>query len=59
MIVTKSQQPLKVRNVEAQPQSQKPHDQVQLLEKFRKLRQWQQQQQESMFRQQQQQMETL
>lgn len=45
--------------MEAQPQSQKPHDQVQLLEKFRKLRQWQQQQQESMFRQQQQQMETL
>lgn len=43
----------------AQPQNQKPHDQVQLLEKFRKLRQWQQQQQESMFRQQQQQMETL
>ena len=43
----------------AQPQKQKPHDQVQLLEKFRKLRQWQQQQQESMFRQQQQQMETL
>ena len=43
----------------AQPQNQKPHDQVQLLEKFRKLRQWQQQQQESMFHQQQQQMETL
>jgi len=59
MIVAKPQQPLKVRNMEAQPQSQKPHDQVQLLEKFRKLRQWQQQQQESMFRQQQQQMETL
>lgn len=59
MIVTKPQQPLKVRNMEAQPQSQKPHDQVQLLEKFRKLRQWQQQQQESMFRQQKQQMETL
>ena len=59
MIVIKSQQPLKVRNMAAQPQNQKPHDQVQLLEKFRKLRQWQQQQQESMFRQQQQQMETL
>ena len=59
IIVTKSQQPLKVRNMAAQPQNQKPHDQVQLLEKFRKLRQWQQQQQESMFRQQQQQMETL
>ncbi|XP_020628467.1 centromere protein J-like [Orbicella faveolata] len=57
--VTKSQQPLKDRNMAAQPQIQKPHDQVQLLEKFRKLRQWQQQQQESMFRQQQQQMETL
>ena len=42
-----------------QPQNQKPQDQAQLLEKFRKLRQWQQQQQESMFRQQQQQMETL
>ena len=42
----------------AQPQNQK-HDQAQLLDKFRKLRQWQQQQQESMFRQQQQQMETL
>lgn len=40
-------------------QNHKPHDQTQLLEKFRKLRQWQQQQQESMFRQQQQQMETL
>ncbi|XP_078360900.1 uncharacterized protein LOC144645268 isoform X2 [Oculina patagonica] len=57
--VTKSQQPLKVRNMATQPQNQKPHDQAQLLEKFRKLRQWQQQQQESMFRQQQQQMETL
>lgn len=34
-------------------------NQTQLLEKFRKLRQWQQQQQESMFRQQQQAMETL
>ena len=43
----------------AQPLNQKPHDQAQLLEKFRKLRQWQQQQQESMFHQQQQQMETL
>lgn len=34
-------------------------NQTQLLEKFRKLRQWQQQQQESMLRQQQQAMETL
>lgn len=34
-------------------------NQTQLLEKFRKLRQWQQQQQESMFRQQQQAMEAL
>lgn len=59
MTVAKSQQPLRVRNMATQPQNQKPHDQAQLLEKFRKLRQWQQQQQESMFRQQQQQMETL
>lgn len=43
----------------APSQNQKPHDQAQLLEKFRKLRQWQQQQQDSMLRQQQQQMETL
>ncbi|KAJ7386943.1 hypothetical protein OS493_003901 [Desmophyllum pertusum] len=55
----KSQQPLKVRNMAAPSQNQKPHDQAQLLEKFRKLRQWQQQQQDSMLRQQQQQMETL
>ena len=42
-----------------QAQNHRPHDQAQLVDKFRKLRQWQQQQQESMFRQQQQQMETL
>ena len=52
--VGQSQQPLKVRNMATQSQSQ-----TQLLEKFRKLRQWQQQQQESMLRQQQQAMETL
>ena len=50
----KCQQPLKARNMATQPQNQ-----THLLEKFRKLRQWQQQQQESMFRQQQQAMETL
>ncbi|XP_022789754.1 centromere protein J-like [Stylophora pistillata] len=55
----KSQQPLKVRNMTTQAQNHRPHDQAQLVDKFRKLRQWQQQQQESMFRQQQQQMETL
>lgn len=42
-----------------QAQNHRPHDQAQLVDKFRKLRQWQHQQQESMFRQQQQQMETL
>lgn len=36
-----------------------PQNQTELLEKFRKLRQWQQQQQESMYRQQQLAMETL
>ena len=51
---SQSQQPLKVRNMATQSQNQ-----TQLLEKFRKLRQWQQQQQESMFRQQQQAMEAL
>ena len=45
---------MKARNMATQPQNQ-----THLLEKFRKLRQWQQQQQESMFRQQQQAMETL
>ena len=43
----------------AQVPNQKTSDQMQLLEKFKKLRQWQQQQQESMFRQQQQQMEAF
>ena len=51
---SQSQQPLKVRNMATQSQNQ-----TQLLEKFRKLRQWQQQQQESMFRQQQQATEVL
>ncbi|XP_068750144.1 centromere protein J-like isoform X3 [Montipora capricornis] len=48
------QQPLKARNASIQSQNQ-----TQLLEKFRKLRLWQQQQQQSMLRQQQQSMETL
>lgn len=45
------QQPLKARNASIQSQNQ-----TQLLEKFRKLRLWQQQQQQSMLRQQQQSM---
>ncbi|KAK2574322.1 Centromere protein J [Acropora cervicornis] len=53
-LYTQSQQPLKARNVPLQSQSQ-----TQLLEKFRKLRQWQQQQQQSMLRQQQQAMDTI
>ena len=52
-----SQQPLKTNN--AAPQKQKSQEQMQLLQKFKKLRQWQQQQQESMLQQQQQQMETV
>lgn len=35
----KSQQPLKVRNMTTQAQNHRPHDQAQLVDKFRKLRQ--------------------